>query len=61
MQQRYHLCNNTHFVEFPHNPEGQRRAIAFRDEHPEFKGKHIASVLQAYPEKVPYAAIKELT
>lgn len=50
---RYHLHNRFHWIEFPHNSEGLNAARTFRKSHPEYKGRRIREVIQAYPSHYP--------
>ena len=66
MKMRYHLQNNTHMVEAPHSEQGHTRLKWFRDcrdleRYPDFKGRHIREVLQAYPSQIQPFKIYELT
>jgi hypothetical protein len=58
---RYHINNNTHMVEFPATAEGHKQAKQFRINHPEFKKRHIISVLQLMPDEIEIGKIYELS
>ena len=48
VKSRYHLGNDTKFIEFSFDAKGLAEAKNYRQNHPEFKGRHIRNILQAY-------------
>jgi len=59
MQSMLRLMNSTHIVFFPVGYLEQ--AKQYRSTKPEFKGRHISNVLQAYPSKIKYGQKMERT
>ncbi len=58
---RLHLQNDIAMIEWIDTPAGLLQAKAFRKSHPEFKNRHIRSVLQAMPDLVKCEKIYLLT
>ena len=52
MKTRLHLQNDTVMIEWADTPTGLLQAKAFRKARPEFRGRHIRSVVQTDPERV---------
>lgn len=61
MKARYQLRNSTHFIEFPHTPEGYALARVRRANFLSMKVRRIRSIIQAYPSEVKIDTLITLT
>jgi hypothetical protein len=59
MKRMLMIKNQTHVVFFP--LEHRQLALAFRRQHPEYKGRRIRDIIQAYPSRVQYGVTYLLT
>lgn len=60
MERRYHMRNNNLMIEEKHTQKGRDMLVKYRKKHTSFKGKHIRSVIQAYPDLVKCGRVYQL-
>lgn len=61
MENRYRIHNNTHLIEMPLSVIGKQFLQSVRKNYPEFKGKRIKTIIQAYPSKVEIGIKHKIT